>query len=339
MTETTRSPALRSPEQYRESLRDSRTVFYRGEKVEDVTTHPVLRHAVEHDDPRLSDGRGPGSPRAGGDRGRIQPLLQGPGQQWRSAGSQRVNRGRDAGGKDAGGVDQGDRHRRTVLAAGDGRHPRRALRRPDPRLLRALPRQRSGGLRRPDRCQGRSQPRPVAAAQPGRLPAGRRAPPRRDRRSRRQDPHLRIGQRERADRPADPGDGPRGSRLRRSIRDPARHARTHARRKPLPVDQGQARAEYPLSAERKMVETTTLFDDVFVPAERVFMAGETSTRESSRAGSSSSIASPRSPTSCHWSTRSSAAPCSRPGSTVWSAPVTSVTSSPADLATPRHCGR
>ena len=48
MTETTRSPALRSPEEYRESLRDSRTVFYRGEKVEDVTTHPVLRHAVEH---------------------------------------------------------------------------------------------------------------------------------------------------------------------------------------------------------------------------------------------------------------------------------------------------
>ena len=37
---------------------------------------------------------------------------------------------------------------------------------------------------------------------------------------------------------------------------------------------GKTEAEYPLSAERKMVETTTLFDDVFIPAERVFMAGE-----------------------------------------------------------------
>src|SRR5207302_8291212 len=39
---------LRSPEEYRESLRDGRRVFYRGERVEDVTTHPVFRHAVEH---------------------------------------------------------------------------------------------------------------------------------------------------------------------------------------------------------------------------------------------------------------------------------------------------
>jgi 4-hydroxybutyryl-CoA dehydratase / vinylacetyl-CoA-Delta-isomerase len=39
---------LRSPAQYRESLRDGRRVYYRGERVEDVTTHPVLRHAVDH---------------------------------------------------------------------------------------------------------------------------------------------------------------------------------------------------------------------------------------------------------------------------------------------------
>src|SRR5207244_3048233 len=36
---------------------------------------------------------------------------------------------------------------------------------------------------------------------------------------------------------------------------------------------GKSEAEFPPSAERKMVETTTLFDDVFVPAERVFMVG------------------------------------------------------------------
>jgi aromatic ring hydroxylase len=54
---------LRTPEQYRESLRDGREVYYRGEKVDDVTTHPVIRKAVEHacidyqmaEDPRYRD--------------------------------------------------------------------------------------------------------------------------------------------------------------------------------------------------------------------------------------------------------------------------------------------
>lgn len=41
-------PRLRSPEEYRESLRDGRRVYYRGERVEDVTEHPVLRHTVAH---------------------------------------------------------------------------------------------------------------------------------------------------------------------------------------------------------------------------------------------------------------------------------------------------
>ena len=45
---TTSNATLRTPDEYRASLRDNRTVFYRGEKVEDVTTHPVLRHAVDH---------------------------------------------------------------------------------------------------------------------------------------------------------------------------------------------------------------------------------------------------------------------------------------------------
>jgi aromatic ring hydroxylase len=43
---------------------------------------------------------------------------------------------------------------------------------------------------------------------------------------------------------------------------------------PYLAGHGKLEAEYPLSARRKMVETSTLFDDVFVPAERVFMAGE-----------------------------------------------------------------
>src|SRR5262245_26238056 len=40
--------ALRSVEQYIESLRDNRTVFFRGERVPDVTEHPVIGVAVRH---------------------------------------------------------------------------------------------------------------------------------------------------------------------------------------------------------------------------------------------------------------------------------------------------
>jgi 4-hydroxybutyryl-CoA dehydratase / vinylacetyl-CoA-Delta-isomerase len=39
---------LRTAEQYKESLRDGRAVYFRGEKVNDVTTHPVIGIAVEH---------------------------------------------------------------------------------------------------------------------------------------------------------------------------------------------------------------------------------------------------------------------------------------------------
>ena len=40
--------ALRTPEQYVESLKDGRTVFYRGEKVPDVTAHPVIKKGIKH---------------------------------------------------------------------------------------------------------------------------------------------------------------------------------------------------------------------------------------------------------------------------------------------------
>ena len=39
---------LRTAEQYAESLRDARTVYYRGERVPDVTRHPVIGVAVRH---------------------------------------------------------------------------------------------------------------------------------------------------------------------------------------------------------------------------------------------------------------------------------------------------
>jgi len=39
---------LRTADQYKASLRDGRAVYFRGEKVPDVTTHPVIGIAVEH---------------------------------------------------------------------------------------------------------------------------------------------------------------------------------------------------------------------------------------------------------------------------------------------------
>src|SRR5690554_6299208 len=39
---------LRTADEYRASLRDGRCVYYRGERVDDVTRHPVLSKAVDH---------------------------------------------------------------------------------------------------------------------------------------------------------------------------------------------------------------------------------------------------------------------------------------------------
>ena len=39
---------LRTADDYRESLRDGRTLYYRGRRVDDVTAEPELRVAVDH---------------------------------------------------------------------------------------------------------------------------------------------------------------------------------------------------------------------------------------------------------------------------------------------------
>ncbi len=39
---------MRTVEEYRASLRDGRTVYYEGQRVSDVTAHPVLRVAIDH---------------------------------------------------------------------------------------------------------------------------------------------------------------------------------------------------------------------------------------------------------------------------------------------------
>src|SRR5437762_6974708 len=41
-------PKLRTPEEYLAGLRDGREVWYRGERVEDVTAHPELGIAARH---------------------------------------------------------------------------------------------------------------------------------------------------------------------------------------------------------------------------------------------------------------------------------------------------
>src|SRR5437867_8174615 len=40
--------SLKTAEQYVASLRDARTVYFRGRRVDDVTTHPVIAVAVRH---------------------------------------------------------------------------------------------------------------------------------------------------------------------------------------------------------------------------------------------------------------------------------------------------
>jgi len=40
--------ALRTPQEYQASLQDERVIYYKGERVKDVTAHPVLRVAVQH---------------------------------------------------------------------------------------------------------------------------------------------------------------------------------------------------------------------------------------------------------------------------------------------------
>src|SRR2546425_8958897 len=47
-THTLLSMALRTADEYRQSLRDGRVLWFRGERVPDLTAHPQLRVAVDH---------------------------------------------------------------------------------------------------------------------------------------------------------------------------------------------------------------------------------------------------------------------------------------------------
>ena len=90
---------LRTPEQYKQALRDGRAVYFRGEKVADVTKHPVIGIAVDHacidyrmtEDPEVSRTRGNQGRRPG-----IQPLLPSAAQWRRPAEAQRTDRSLDS---------------------------------------------------------------------------------------------------------------------------------------------------------------------------------------------------------------------------------------------------
>jgi aromatic ring hydroxylase len=267
------SSTLRSAEEYRESLRDGRRVFYRGKRVEDVTTHPVLKTAVDHaaldyilaEDPEHRDlavseegySRYFALPRSAEDLLRRTELIDLATREGRTLVVLIKEIGSDAlfalsvlgerlGSDEAARVERFFDHvRANDLAV--------AVAQTDSKGDRSLP----------------------PAAQP--------------------DAYVRVVDRN------DEGIVVRGAKMHTSVsvnanelivlptramsEDDAAHAVAFA----IPVDTeglrliaspfldptGRSAEEHPLSAGRKMAETTTLFDDVLVPWDRVFLDGKT----------------------------------------------------------------
>ena len=140
---------MRTRKEYIESLRDGREVYYKGERVADVTTHPEMRLAIDHaaidydmaHDPAW---RSIGRRRKQGDA--LQPLFQNASHQRRSAAPQPnlIEAATTLGGTLVV-LDQGNRHRCVVRAASGGTcagpAQRDALSRsrpPVPRPMRAI---------------------------------------------------------------------------------------------------------------------------------------------------------------------------------------------------------
>ena len=285
---------LRSVDDYVRSLRDGRRVYFRGERVPDVTTHPVIAVAVEPR--RRSTTRWPRTRAtatcawsSGGD-GEYSRYYQIPRSAGRPAEAQRAHRAGDRRGRDAGRADQGDRHRRAVRAA--ARVVRASTRSTAPSTPAASRRSTSTAATTISRWPS---PRPTSRAIDRSAPSAQADP----------DLYVRIVER----RPD--GIVVRGAKAHTSVStnanelivlptramgeadrdyavsfaDPDRHAgpgaaglglRLRRRRRGSPV-------EHPISARHKMMETTTVFDDVFVPWERVFLAGESRVRRAAGA--------------------------------------------------------
>ncbi len=265
---------LRTPEEYVASLRDHRRVFYRGQVVDDVTTHPVTKVAVEHAalDYRMAEDS------------RFRDLAVA------EAGHSRyftIPRGADDLLKRSALIEAATREGKTLvvlikeigtdalfwlLAMAD------TLGEPYASRIHAFY----------ERC--RDQDLAMAVAQTdvkGDRSLGPSQQPN-------PDAYLRIVER-RSD-----GIVVRGAKVHTSVAVNANELivlptralseadRDYAVAFAIPIDtpgltliaspylsvMDKSAAEYPLSAERKMIETLTLFQDVFVPWDRVFMAGE-----------------------------------------------------------------
>jgi 4-hydroxybutyryl-CoA dehydratase/vinylacetyl-CoA-Delta-isomerase len=270
----TEGARARSPEQYRESLRDGRRVYYRGERVEDVTTHPVMRHAVRHGELDFemaeSERFGELSLVAGGHSRYFEIPRDGEDLLLRSAL-----------------IEAGTRAGRTmaILVKEVGTDALLALMAMRPqlgapyaeRIERFYQHARDNDLAL---CVAQTDAKGDRALRPSEQPNP--------------EAYLRIVERRRD------GIVVRGAKLHTSVSVNGNEMIVLPTREmgpadadcavsfAIPVDtpglrlvaspymaaEGKAEAEHPLSAGRKIVETTTLFEDVFVPAERVFMAGE-----------------------------------------------------------------
>ena len=209
---------LRTAEQYIASLRDGRTVYFRGQRVADVTTHPVIGVAVGHAAidyawPRIRSHAGAGR-RVGDGDGEVLALLPDSAhaddllkrsaliEQATAAGGTLVVLIKEIGTDALFGADACRVRASTRSTARGYARARRGV-------LSALPVERSGGRRRADRRQGRSLAGAVRAGRSRPLRPHRRAAQRRHRRPRRQGAYLGQHQRQRADRAADARDGAR----------------------------------------------------------------------------------------------------------------------------------
>jgi aromatic ring hydroxylase len=274
MATTTKSGRLRSPEQYRESLRDGRRVYYRGEAVADVTEHPVFRHAVHHASLDYEMAEDPAQRGLAVTDGGYSRYFQVP----RSADDLLARSAL---------IEAATRAGKTLVVlikeiGSDALFSLLALkeRLGDPYASRIDAFY--------EHC--RDEDLAVCVAQTDVKGDRSKAPSQQEN----EDAYVRIVERR------DDGIVVRGAKVHTSVSvnanemivlptramgpDDADYAVAFA----VPLDtpgltlvaspylatKGKSAAEFPLSAERKMVETATLFDDVFVPADRVFMAGE-----------------------------------------------------------------
>lgn len=273
-TPSGKAPHLRGESEYRKSLRDGRRVYYRGERVRDVTEHPVFRHAVRHASLDYAMAHDPAQralavtdegysryfrvPRSGDDLLARSALIEAATRAGKTLVILIKEIGTDA------------LFALLTLASQLGE--------PYASRIRAYY----------EYCRDNDLAMSVAQTD---VKGDRSLNPSRQPNP---DAYLRIAE-QRSD-----GIVVRGAKVHTSVSVNANELvvlptralreedRDYAVAFAIPVDTegltlvaspylataGKLAAEHPLSADRKMVETTTVFDDVFVPAERVFMAGE-----------------------------------------------------------------